>query len=374
MSYNEGFFLTHVGPTLAADYARAVPPRHVGDDTGWVVWPARVQADIDTGLDEAASLAKHRAEWCAALGVPVPTPPFPKPPARDQVLNGQTTQQGLVINTAQFGAMPWWGACWAWLTAADRKTAAAQLLAHGDTICLIQLPCGVPLYDEPNQFYSPDKFGPLELTEDGLVALIAEALTLGFTAVWLFLGGDDGQRGYPVAVAQTQRIGPALAVSSFGDLNQWVLQLPGWDGVFYGYSPQQIAEFATLARSAGAIYVGLEHSTGHIPVGNGAADYASGGLMTGFDLVLGEFDEDRFDDTVWQILPRMIGSAYRRPPEQPSGDDPNPPCYLSPASPRGAFVYRVFEYYIYSWVRGASADRVQASRQRFLGMGASNLC
>lgn len=78
MSYNEGFFLTHVGPTLAADYARAVPPRHVGDDTGWVVWPARVQADIDTGLDEAASIAKHRAEWCAALGVSLPFTPAPR--------------------------------------------------------------------------------------------------------------------------------------------------------------------------------------------------------------------------------------------------------------------------------------------------------
>ena len=74
--------------------------------------------------------------------------PFKRPlrvPTREDVCNGQTTQQGLTVTTTQFGAMPWWGACWAWLTQADRGMAARQLLAHGDTVCLIERPSGVPL-------------------------------------------------------------------------------------------------------------------------------------------------------------------------------------------------------------------------------------
>lgn len=76
--YDESFFIATVGPTLAADYKEA--NRHVGDDDAWVVWPARVEADIAAGMNQRASLAKHRIEWRTSLGLnpnPNPTPPIP---------------------------------------------------------------------------------------------------------------------------------------------------------------------------------------------------------------------------------------------------------------------------------------------------------
>ncbi len=280
--------------------------------------------------------------------------PFKKPlrvPTREQVCLGRTTQQGLRITTAQFGEMPWWGACWAWLTPEDRASAAAQLLAHGDTICLIQVALkGWALYDEPNQFYSADKFPPITQTLAQTVALCQEAMDLGFDAVWLFLDGDDGNNGYPVAIEQTNALGPLL-----GELNQCVLQIPGWDGVFYGYDPvSKISDFAAQARAAGAIYVGLEHSTGHIPLGEGPTDFTPTGRMAGYDMILGEFDGTTHGDSTWQILARMA-QPYVRPPDQPNGDDPPPVSnYLSAGSPRGPFYYRIFEYLIYQYVRGMS--------------------
>lgn len=57
-----------LGHVLATDYLAA--GRRVGDDDDWVVWPARYQADVDAGMSAAASLAKHRLEWRAALGLP----------------------------------------------------------------------------------------------------------------------------------------------------------------------------------------------------------------------------------------------------------------------------------------------------------------
>ena len=303
------------------------------------------------------------AAIAAAAGSTAP----PRVPTREQVCNGQTTQQGLYIATNGFGTMPWWGACWAWLTPADRAMAARQLLKHGDTICLIQVALdGRALYDEPGQFYSVDRFGPLVQTIDQTVALVREALSLGFSACWMFLDGDNGQWGYPVAVAQVQALGPAL-----GALAASVLVLPGWDGVFYGYTPQQVASFAAAARAAGFLYVGVEGSTGHIPVGNGTADYAPGGLMADYDAVLMEFNDGQFDDSVWQVLGRMV-RPYVRPADQPSGDDPNPPFYLAQPSARGPYYGRIFEFFIYGWVRGTPASVVAAAKAQFAAMAPTN--
>lgn len=297
-------------------------------------------------------------------------PPL-RPPTREDVCNGQTTQQGFTVTTTQFGAMPWWGACWAWLSSLSRREAAQQLLAHGDTVCLIGVPSGGPLYPEPDQFYSEDKFPALSMTTAQVADLVAEALGLGFKAVWLFLGGDDGGTvGYPIAVAQAQALGPAL-----GALTAYVLVVPGWDGVWYGYTPEQVQSFAAIARAAGFRYVGIEHSTGHLLAGLGTADYtAPNGVMVGYDVILGEFNSGEFDGTVWQVLGRMI-DPYIWPPDQPAVSDSNPaPKYLAPGSPRGPYVYRVFEYYIYLWVRGASAETVASAKAYFVGCGAQNVC
>lgn len=293
------------------------------------------------------------------------------PPSREEVCNGQTTQQGLYVRTIRYGQMPWWGACWAWLDTQSRQEAAQQLLLNGDTICLIGVPSGGALYPEPNQFYSEDKFPPLSSTPAQIRNMVEEALDLGFTAVWLFLGGDDGGTvGFPIAVAQAQALGPILE-----DLLDYVMVVPGWDGVWYGYTPDQVAMFSFIARSEGFQYVGIEHSTGHLLAGGqGDEDYREGGKMVLYDTILGEFNSGQFDATVWQILGRMI-DPYLWPPDQPLGSDYNPaPKLLAPGSPRGPYYYVVFEYGIYAWVRGTLAATIHQWRDYFRNCGASNVC
>jgi hypothetical protein len=89
--------------------------------------------------------------------------PLP-PPTRDAMLSPRLTFQGSIFDTAQFGRLPGFEACLPWLTPADRQVVYAAKRAAGDTHCIITIPDGVPLYDEPNQAYSPDKFGPLDWT------------------------------------------------------------------------------------------------------------------------------------------------------------------------------------------------------------------
>lgn len=386
-----------IGNAVWVDYNRARVPF----DGGAAIWIWRTCFTAQRlGVDRA--IAQHQPDWRsgleAAVGRPIawpeaPTPPRRKlapPPSRDELLNGRMTAQGMRISTTQFGVMPWFGACWAWLSPDDRERAAQQLIAAGDTVCLIQVPDGIPLYDEPNQFYTADKFGPLDLmhgnsrVDPALVALIEEAIGFGFVGVWLFLGGDDGQRGFPIAIEQTRLLGPALARSALGNLNDYVVQIPGWDGVWHkpqggpvgtGWSREQLQQFAQEARRAGARYVGVEHGTGYALAGHGAADFQEGGVMRGYDLILGEFNDNTWDGSVWQILARYLPpGTYRRPPEQPTTGpeaDPGPhPYYLADS---GA-VYRVFEFYIYGSVRGTDPARVRASRARFEAMGATNVC
>lgn len=291
------------------------------------------------------------------------TPPLPPVPSREEVCHGQLTAQAIIIHSLVYGDMPWWPACWAWLTPADRAHIAPQLLALGDTIMLIDTPSGTPLYDEGGQFYSPDKFPALPFDPVALKSLVAETLGLGFKACWVFLGGDVD---YNLAVAQVQALAPAL-----GNLNSYVAYVPGWDGVWHApggvYTQDQVKSFAALARAAGALYVGLEHGTGYLPVGEGGTDFLPGGHCVDYDFFLGEFNSGQFDDSVWQILGRMV-RPYNRPPQQPAGDDQNPPFYLSASSARGPYYYHVFEWAMYVAVRGEDLGTMAAWKAQFAAM------
>jgi hypothetical protein len=295
------------------------------------------------------------------LNVNVVQPAFPPVPSRDQVLGINLQFQGLRVTTAQYGELPWFEAALAWLTPADRQAVYSAKHAVGDTHCIIALPSGPPLYDEPNQPYSADRFGPLDWTHGNtamdpqFVALVEEVILAGFTPL-IFLGGDAGDvQGFPIAMAQLPLVTNALAQSQYGDLNLYVVKIPGWDGVFYGYTPQHVQQYGDYARQLSPNgYVGIEHNTGHIPVGNGPADYAPGGMMSNFDLVMSEFDngtarQGYANDSVWQIVGRLT-RPYNRPPDQPADDDPNPPFYLAPGTARGAYSYGCFEFEEYTWV------------------------
>ncbi len=290
-------------------------------------------------------------------------PPLPPAPTRDDLLNVHITFQGLMVHCDPYGDLPWFEAALPWLSPTCRQAAytakhASSAWPGGDTHAIIQLPSGPPLYNDANQPYSPDRCGPLAWTAGGtridgrLADLVAEVARAGFPRELLFLGGDDGEAGFPIAMRQLDLVHDALLNSAYGDLRGYVVPIPGWDGVFYGYTPQHIYDWGNKCRSLFP-YCGLEHQTGHIPAGEGPGEWwAPNGPMSWCDLLLSEFNDDQFDDTVWQIAARLLGPAYRRPPNQPSGDDPNPPFYMRDATDRGPIVNCAFEYGEFGFVHG----------------------
>jgi hypothetical protein len=163
----------------------------------------------------------------------------------------------------------------------------------------------------------------------------------------------------------------ALQHSTLGDLTPYVLVLPGWDGVFYGWEPSHevIPKWAANARAlCPRCYLGIEHNVGHIPLGEGPSDWTSTGLMKDFDVLFSEFWDGIFDDTVYQVAGRTI-RPYNRPADQVG--DPNPPMYMQgnvrdPNAQPACF----FEFGMYGWVRStSSAASIIAWRQRFKDIG-----
>ncbi len=333
----------------------------------WLGLPATVLAVLLIGswARPPRSFAGNQNQDVRALAGAI----APVPPTRDQILNIRITFQGLVVHTRQFGDLRWFEAALPWLTPADRRAAydakhASTAWEGGDTHAIISLPSGQPLYDEPNQPYAANRFGPLDWTAnntkvDGRLAdLVVEVARAGFNRQLLFLGGDDGERGYPIAMKQLDLVNDALANSAYGDLRRFVVVIPGWDGVS-GYTPDHVHQYGAKCRSL-FLYCGLEHGTGNIPAGGGPDEWgAPNGSMRTFDLLLSEFDDDRFDDSVWQIGARLLGPAYRRPRDQPGDDDRRPPYYLSAPTARGPIRSCAFEFGEYGFVHGHyGADHV----------------
>lgn len=315
---------------------------------------------------------------------PPPPPPLPTPPLRASVLDMKITGQGLVVNTQQFGTLPWWEAALTYLNAADRAAVYAAKHAStawtaGDTHAIVAVPSGRALYDEPGQPYSADRFGPLDWTNGGTKmvpefdALVIELIQNHFTPM-IFLDETEA-----TSFATLPIIIDALQHSPAGDLTPYVVIGPGWDGVFYGWEPSHtvIPAWATLARSlCPKCYLFIEHNVGHIPLGEGPSDWTPTGLMKDFDLLLSEFWDGVFDDSVWQIAARTIGlvekgGTYVRPADQPAGDDQGAPFYLAPGSVRGPFRACAFEFGMYGWVRGtSSAGNINGPwRQYFKNIG-----
>lgn len=327
----------------------------------------------DLGLPDVPLVADRLAQgpWETFTQIHLDQPAV-SPVTREEVCGVRLTFQGLWVDTQQYGRLPWFEPALLWLNAADRQAAYAAKHAAGDTHCILGLPSGPPLYDEPNQPYSRDRFGPLDWTHGGttiepqFLDLVSEVLAEGFH-ILLFLGGDDGERGYPIAVKQLPMVAHAL-----GALANRCLIIPGWDGVFFGWTPEHIDAFGRQFRALLPDgYLGIEHSTGHIPVGNGPSDYAAGGPMQAYDVILSEFDRFPATDAVWQVAARLLGPAYRRPSDQPHGDDPTPPFYLKGGTPRGPYFTCAFEWVgEYDFVRGRTTDeKIANERAYFKSLG-----
>jgi hypothetical protein len=276
--------------------------------------------------------------------------------------------QGLMAPLAS-GTIPWFDAALACLSVADRQTMYATKHAAGDTHATIIVTNGVPLYPESGNPYTTYQCPNYGAEMASLIPLVEEVITAGFIPA-LFMQEDQ-----PSSTALVQAAAAALKGAPV-DLNPYVIYSPGYDGVFPEWSPANITAWASLARAAGAQYLAIEFDAGEIPLGNGPSDYAPGGAMNGFDTLLGEFDNyPTLGDREFQILGRLLGPAYVRPPEQPTTDDPHPPFYLATPSPRGPYFFVAFEYATYPFVRSElTPAQVQQGRDWYQTCGCPLVC
>lgn len=290
---------------------------------------------------------------------------FPPMPTRAQVCGARLTFQGLTVTTQQLGTKNWFELMIQSLTSpSDRQAVYAAKHAQGDSHLIIEF------------------FGSDEAAPGVFLALVEEIIANGFIPIIAYNGdnADDPTDGYPNALRQLPILAALLRSSSHGDLNARVLCVRFWDGVFYGSTAENIQNFGTVFRQTVPNgYLGIEHNSGHIPVGNGAADWVAGGLMDGYDTLFSEYDDsdqpDQGNGTIWQVVARCI-QPYHRPPDQPNSGpdwDPTPPFYLVPNS-RGPRYYCAFEWNTkfgaYAWTHGwVSAATIQIHRQYFTDMG-----
>lgn len=318
----------------------------VAQDAGRVgVNCARMQHDAEL-MGYERSRFKHLNELRVEQGLdPIPSP-FPPIPSRAEVLSvNMHFRGGIIINSPIYGKMPWYPAALSWCDVATRILVYDAMRVAGDTHAIIQVPNGLPLYDEQGQFYSPDKFPALDWTNGEtqittqLGELVDEVIKQGFK----FIINMDERFDHSIKIVQLVMRALTDQQLAYGFI------MPGYDGVFYGWQPIQVTNWASAARSIKPnCYLGIEHNVGHIPVGNGSVDYSPNGAMAGYDVILGEFADNLHQDSTWQILGRMI-RPYNRPNDQK--DDPNPPFYLMD-SLRGARFYCAFETdNPYEWVR-----------------------
>lgn len=285
--------------------------------------------------------------------------------------------------TTSLGTYPWFDPEIDTLSAEDRQAVYEMKRKDGDKVIILTvshayLEPWIPMTIGAGRDWYHEGF-------DKLAFFIDEIIANGFY-VQLHLAGDgnwshknpDGTWAYNDPVGWTYGYDwlmeqfPYIA-AAMGDRNDFIRYVIGFDGVFYGWSPEQVVAFGKVFRKALPNgYLGIEHDPGHIPVGEGGDDYEPGGRMQDYDFVLGEFPGDGIvsGDTWWQILGRMI-HPYHRPPDQPADDDPNPPFYLKP-SVRGPRYYWIFEWKTYRWTRQqCSRADVDQDRVKIRAMGAT---
>ena len=291
---------------------------------------------------------------------------FPdNPPTRLEVLQVNTHfRGGIIVNSPDYGMMPWWDSALAWCPESTRTRVYIECRdsarnRFADTHKILNIPSGQPLYNSGNNssnYYNPSRFPALDWT-NGMSHLDSR-----FTDLVDEIVGN----GYKVIITMNEEYAYSIQIIRMVmEVLQprqvpWCLTMPGYDGVFYGWEPSTtlIPGWATAARSIKPnCILGIEFNPAHIPLGGGPADYAIGGIMDGFDCILGEFPTVPPDltnrdecDNVWQILGRCV-KPYHRDPNQPADDDPNPPFYLTP-SPRGPRTFVALETWNpYNWVR-----------------------
>jgi len=310
---------------------------------------------------------------------------LPPIPTREEVCGVNISAAGLTVKTKQLGTVPWFEPAIACLSnQSDRQAVYDVKHQAGDKHIIVEFfKDNRPIYDETGQPYAiPSVIN--ETTPTQFRALIIEFLKNKFTPIISYHGdnGENPDDGYPNALRQL----PILTELLKG-LHPYIYYARLWDGVFYGATPEHIANFGVQFRKLIPNgYLTMEHNSGHIPVGNGGADWAPDGPMSTYDGIMAEFDYGNSiapNNTLWQVGARYLGPDYRRPPDQPKDDDPSAPFgpndgrfYLRSGAQyqgvnRGPYYPIAFEWYnIYDWVRlDTTVEDINQQRRYIRNMG-----
>lgn len=398
------------------DIAGFGPHSDVTNGDGYVAWNGVAASLTDTAvhcradgyvpLDVSAVLKTTGNENLPPVAMTPQRPPLPPAPPRNDVAAIQTTFQGLLVPTDHFGTVPWldYYVTSPDITAADRARSYAAKHARGDTHQTINVSWA---YREPGLVFAPDG---RDLTNDlpTLRAFVREAIVNGFK-VDLDYPGDgnslapnpDGSYSYNDPVGDTYgfewlmanfaRIEAGLGPlpTDAEDLHPFTCRRPGYDGVVPGWQPwnkvnQWLAYARTVVGPSGCL--SLELSAGYWAWSGEHNDYETPEGME-LDAVLYEFpynmgppaappanftsltNEQRAPwDQVWQISKRLLGSAWRRPAEQPADDDPGSYPDIAPRA-RGPLMRIGYEFDTYGFVRGLANSIIDAHRAYLRSIG-----
>ncbi len=310
-------------------------------------------------------------EVCPAVAL---IPSLPAPPTRWEALTAQSAMYGLMCDSPTLGGhIPWWDpGIQAIADPAERAAIFRCKSARGDT-SIITGPglLDTVLYDEPGNPYQ------VPIHPFDIAARVAEYARAGFRTTDLYLDGDGDQMQrafdeFPVVYQKLLQGGPPQGPN---DLNRFVKYRPGWDGVFYSctsypacWTTAKIVEWGAMARGICPYCVlTLEFNTGHIPCGEGGGDFLPGGCLKDYDGVLVEFNVPGIhDDNTWQIMARLLGPQYLKPPDDPNG---GAPWYASTPSARGPWGVECFEPPTYDWVRlltGRTTQQIADENRAYL--------
>lgn len=295
---------------------------------------------------------------------------FPPPLSREEILKAHESFQGSVLHTTQFGDLNWWPPAWVSLSDADRAASYAQIASWGDTDITVVASWH---YGEPGQPYGAGQLVPdRDFVSTGQLStmrsLVKEVLLhkaangKPFVPV-VFAEGDNGFSYYMWAMPQ---IIAALKPQPGDpiDLAPYVLFRMCYDSCVPGWQPPSQVDEAILATRAACpnCVISMEFSSGYPCWGGGdgcgAVNFQSpaGQALDNVDWEGNSWPPNNWEQ-YYEVLGRLLGQAYHRPPEQVSDPDGST-WYLRGGTPRGPWGVHCLEPFTYQWVR----DQVPAAQ------------
>jgi hypothetical protein len=355
---------THATYVLSFDEHAPSPPMGWG---AWLEWQGkRHRIIVPSEPGDYLSTDLEPPFETMIYNEPPPQPVLPPVPTREDVCGINLTFQGLTVRLPNGVDVLWFELVFQCLDRAGREAVYQTKRAAGDTHLIVEFMDGRPVYHRPplNGYRSPD----FNANPAAFYELVYEVIAQGFIPIVVFDG--DNADAEPYGSHNALRQLPVLAdLFQRGPHNlvPYILFARFWDGVFYGSTPENIQLFGTeFRKQIPTGYLAIEHQPGRIPCGGGPGDWTPNGRMTGYDVVVSEYDYDVHQDSTWQVAGRTLGPAYKRPPDQPPADDPKPPFYLVD-SPRGPRYTCAMEWQgAWQWVQGLQTAAYQTEIRRYM--------